>query len=404
MNRTGKRGAHEGSIFHRSDGLWVGAIDLGRVKGRRKRRVYYNKSRRAVAEWMKAALKAQQDGLPLVAGRQSLASYLEEWLIAARPALRPRTALRYEQYLRLHATPFIGHIALSKLAPQHLRTLYAERTGAGLSPASVGHLHAVLHTALRQAERDGLIARNVVALVSPPRVPRQEMRALSPEQASILLQSVQGDRLAALYELALATGARQGELLALRWSDVDLDAGVVTIQRSLVRSSVGLSFAEPKTSSSLRSVPIGRYTVEALRDHRRRQAEERIRAGTTWEDQGLIFTNTYGRPVDAGELLRSHHYRLLDRAGVPRVRFHDLRHTAATLMLAQGVHPKVVSERLGHSTPMLTLTVYSHVTPTMQREAATALDALLHQPILATNVATVASRGFVPAAPTSRLS
>lgn len=163
----------------------------------------------------------------------------------------------------------------------------------------------------------------------------------------------------------------------MRWRDVDLQAGVVRIQRTLLRTPVGLTFAEPKTATSRRSIPIGQSTVEALRAHRRQQAEERLRSGAAWENQDLVFANTVGRPINAGELLRAHFYPLLERAGLPRVRFHDLRHTAATLMMGQGVNAKIVADRLGHSTPMLTLTVYSHVTPTMQRAAADELDTLL---------------------------
>lgn len=377
MSGKVRRGHGEGSIFQRSDGFWVGRVELGRVNGKRQRKTVYGKTRREVSEKLKPALHAQQRGLPLTSEKR-LGAYLEEWLAAKRPELRARTALRYEQYVRIHAVPFVGHIRLSQLSPQDLRTLYAERLEAGLSPASVGHLHAVLHTALHEGEREGVVARNVAALVTPPRVPHREMQALTPEQAKTLLAAVQSDRHAALYELAIATGARQGELLALRWADVDVEAGVVRIQRTLVRSADGLTFEEPKTSSSRRQVEIDQYAVEALRTQRRRQAEERLKAGPTWQDNGLVFANAHGGPIDAGELLRSYHYPLLARAGLPRVRFHDLRHTAATLMLGQGEHPKVVAERLGHSTPTLTLSVYSHVTPTMQRAAATRLGALLH--------------------------
>jgi integrase len=205
--------------------------------------------------------------------------------------------------------------------------------------------------------------------VKAPRVAHMEMLTLSQTEAHTLLDAARGDRLEALYRLALATGAREGELLGLRWSDVDLDGGVIRIRRTLLGTPDGLAFAEPKTATSRRAIPIGAATIAALRAHRQRQAEERL--------SDLVFSNTLGGPVNAGEMLRAAFYPLLRRAGLPRIRFHDLRHTAATLILSGGVHPKIVAERLGHSTPMLTLTVYSHVTPTMQRAAADELDAVL---------------------------
>jgi len=233
----------------------------------------------------------------------------------------------------------------------------------------------VLGRALREAEIAGFVARNVARLTRPPRVPQAEMRTLSAEEARALLRAVEGDRLAALYAVALATGAREGELLGLKWDDVDWNAGAIRIQRTLLRT--GYELAEPKTASSRRSIPPGAAALDSLRRHRKIQAEERIRAGTSWDDQGLIFTTAIGTPLDAGALLRRTHYPLLKRAGLPRVNFHALRHTAATLLLAAGTHPRVVAERLGHTTPSVTLSVYSHVTPTMQREATATLDAVL---------------------------
>jgi integrase len=373
------RGHGEGSIYQRKDGLWAGVVDHGRVNGKRQRSSYYGKTRREVHARLLQVLEEKRRGMAVIQDRRTVDDFMRSWLSATRASLRPRTWQRYEEYVRVHALPFIGTVRLMQLQPEHLRTLYANRLEAGLSTSSVGHLHAVLHVALAQVERDsrGRIP-NVARLVQPPRVERREMAALSPAEARTLLAAAADDRLEALYDLALATGARQGELLALRWSDIDMEPGVIRIQRTLVRAVDGLSFAEPKTGSSRRSIPIGKGTVERLRVHRRIQLEERMALGTTWGDADLVFANSYGRPIDAGHLLREDFYPLLNRAGLRRVRFHDLRHTAATLMLAQGVHPKVVSERLGHSTPMLTLTVYSHVTQTMQRESADKLDALLH--------------------------
>jgi len=367
-----KRGNAEGSIYKRADGRWAASVSLDRGW----RKSFYGRTREDVAHKLTAALKAKQDGLPVVGERQTVGQYLASWLDAVRPSLRPRTFSRYEQYIRLHAVPELGRLPLARLSPQHLQRLYASRLAAGLSPTTVGHLHAVLHRALAQATRWGLVVRNVASLATRPRAQRQEMVTFSPEQAGSFLEAAQGDRYAALYTLALTTGMRQGELLALRWRDLDLEARTVQVRATLQRTRDGFAFTEPKTTSSRRQVALTRAAVDALRRHRARQLEERL-AAIAWEDNGLVFANEVGRPVEATNLLRRSFHPLLERAGLPHIRFHDLRHTAATLLLAQGMHPKIVAEMLGHSAIAVTLDLYSHVTPTMQRQAADAMDAIL---------------------------
>jgi integrase len=375
MNR---RGHGEGSIFQRKDGLWCGLVDLGRTAaGKRHRKAFYGKTRRDVQEKLKVALRAQQQGLPVASDRQTVGNYLSEWLRTVRSSVRPSTWRRYEENIRLHAAPAIGGLTLAQLGPQHLRALYAGRLEAGLSPASVGHLHAVLHVALRQAERDGVVARNVAALVAPPRTSHREMTTLTPDEARALLGAAQGDRLEALYVLALTAGMREGELLALRWRDVDLDGRTISVRGTLQWTPSGFELAETKTASSRRQVAITEAAAAALRRHRASQLEERLKVGPAWRDLDLVFANELGGPLNASNLLRRSFRPLLERAGLPRIRFHDLRHTAATLLLGLGRHPKVVSEMLGHSQISVTLDLYSHVTPTMQREAVQALDALL---------------------------
>jgi integrase len=205
------------------------------------------------------------------------------------------------------------------------------------------------------------------------------MKTLSPEQARTFLQAADGDPLEALYFLALTTGMRQGELLALHWRDVNLDASSLQVRGSLQRTEGGLTVMEPKTPSSRRQVALTRSAVDTLRQHRVAQTEERLRLGPAWEDSGLVFCNEAGRPIDATGMVARSFLRLLRRADLPRIRFHDLRHSAATLLLGQGVHPKIVSEMLGHSQIAITLDLYSHVTPTMQRQATEAMEAVLTQ-------------------------
>jgi len=329
-----------------------------------------------VSAKLTTALKAKQDGLPIVSDQETVRTYLESWLVTVEPSVRPQTFRRYEQYVRLHSIPVIGSVRLSRLTPEHLQRLYSNRISAGLSPMSVRHLHAVLHNALGHAARWGKVARNVADLVSPLRAARLEMRTLSPEQARRLLDAAQGDRLEALYVLALTTGMRQGECLALRWQDVDLDGAVLSVTATLQRTKDGFALQEPKTARSRRQIVLTRHAVNALRQHRARQLEERLRC-PYWQETDLEFTTYVGTPIEARNLMRREFYPLLERAGLPAIRFHDLRHSAATLMLGSGVHPKVASEMLGHSQIAVTLDLYSHVTPTMQAQAAEAMDALL---------------------------
>jgi integrase len=268
------------------------------------------------------------------------------------------------------------------------RVARGRRTKPGLSPRSVGHAHRILGRALRMAEESGLVVRNVCRLVHPPRVPHAEMATVTAEQARALIQAAKGGPMHALYTLALSSGARRGELLGLRWSDVDMDVGAIRITRTLVRGvragereaddppKVEWSFAEPKTASSRRTITIGRTALGALRLHRKAQIKERVRIGQAWQDGDLVFPTTFGTPIDGSNLLKAH-YALLKQTGLPRVRWHDLRHSAATLLLEAGVQPHAVAQRLGHATPSLVMNTYGHVTDRMQQQATAAMDAAL---------------------------
>lgn len=372
-----RRGHGEGSIFLRKDGLWAAVIDLGYNNGRRSRVALYAKTRREVHERLASALRAKQQGLRVAPERQTVEQYLRDWLNAKRGRVRARTWQRYEQYVRIHAVPIIGRLPLAGLGPEHVQQLLDQRLKEGVSAASVHHLRAVLRTALAQAERWNKVPRNAAALVDAPTVARREMKTLSPTQARQLLATAAGDRLEALYVLAITTGMRQGELLGLRWTDVGFDSADLMVRATLQRTSEGYVLGEPKTSHSRRRITLGTTAVAALRRHRISQAEDRLAIGSGWRDGDFVFTNEAGGPLDATNVLRRSFHPLLTRAGLPRIRFHDLRHTAATLLLGQGIHPKIVSEMLGHSQVAITLDLYSHVTPTMQQEAAAALDSVL---------------------------
>ncbi|MGH7642843.1 MAG: tyrosine-type recombinase/integrase [Candidatus Dormibacteria bacterium] len=365
-----RRGNGEGSIY-RVEGGWRACL---MVAGER---VYLRgRTQREVAD--KLLLARQPGGVEPRPRRVSLARFADEWLTSVRPALRPRTWERYRQLLEGHALPFLGRLALTDLRPYHLQQLYQDRLATGLSPTTVRHLHTVLHTLLERGVRWELVPRNVARLVDPPRAVANEMRFFDREQAQRFLDAVAGDPMEGLYVLALTTGLRQGELFALRWKDVDLERGVIAVTGSAQRSPEGLSIAEPKTARSRRQVICSQLALRALRRHRAWQDAQRIEAGSIWTEHGLVFPNRAGGLMEGQNLLRRSFYPLLAAAGLPRIRFHDLRHTAATLLLAEGVHPRIAADLLGHSSPQLVLERYAHATGAMHREAALAMDSLLH--------------------------
>jgi len=367
-----RRGNKEGTIYQRKDGRWCAQVSLD---GRRLTK--YAKTQRECREWLRDIQAQIEEGLTIDGARMPLGDYLEEWLETTRPSLRPKTWKQYAQIARQHIIPDLGNIRLRDLRPDHIQSLYAAKQKAGTSASTVRLIHAVLHRALAQALKWGLVTRNASDAVNKPKSKREEMKVLDADQARILLKVAEGDRLEALYHLAITTGLRQGELLGLRWSDLDWQAGYLQVQRQLQRvSGQGLVFSEPKSNAGRRLVKLGSAVLEKLREHQEHQEQERLFAGERWQEHDLIFPSTIGTPMEPRNLFRQFK-DLLERADLSDIRFHDLRHTAATLMLQQGVHPKVVQERLGHSSISLTLDTYSHVVPSLQEDAADKLDALL---------------------------
>ena len=224
---------------------------------------------------------------------------------------------------------------------------------------------------------DGLVPRNATEAVKPPQVRREEIHPLTPVQVKTLFEAAKGDRLESLYVLAVTTGLRQGELLGLKWDDVDMEAGTLQVRRTLTTAKGGPVLSAPKTKASRRTVKLSKTALEALRSHLTRQLEDIDRVGSLWRENGLIFASEVGEPLDRREISTRRFKPLLERAGLPRVRFHDLRHTCATLLLSKNVNPKIVSEMLGHATIAITLDTYSHVLPTMQESAAKAMEEAL---------------------------
>ncbi len=377
-----KRGNGEGSIYRRKDGRWVGQYTVHTAEGP-KYRYIYGKTRAAVAEKLTKAMADRDGGLVFDAGSVTVRAYLDRWLSdSVRDTVRNNTFDNYAYLVRRHIKPTLGRVKLKSLTPIHVRGLYREKLNSGLSSRTVNYIHVTLHKALKQAVNDGLIPRNVTDAVKAPRPVKKEIQAMNPDQARSFLGAARGDRLEALYTVAITAGLRQGELLGLRWSDIDLDAGQLAVRRSLVAGSVGSRggavFDAPKNNKSRRTVKLTDFAVEALRRHKAAQNEERLKLGSTWEDYGLVFPNRVGKPMDHNNLYKRDFKKMLAKAGIPQTfRFHDLRHTCATLLLSKNVNQKIVQEMLGHATITQTMDTYSHVLPTMQDAAAAAMESAL---------------------------
>lgn len=373
-----RRGPHEGSIYQRaSDGLWVGSVHLGYVGGHRVRKTVYAKTYRAVQAKVRVLRQQVEQGQTPPPERLTVGAFLNSWLSeTARPGIRPGTFRSYGQVLRLYLIPGLGHLRLTALSTTHVQAFLNSQTAKGLSSRTVGYQREVLRNALNYAVEQGYMTRNPAKLAEPPRAIRYVVEPLSPAQCLQLLEGVRGSRAEPIYAVAIATGLRQGELLGLRWDDVDLDAGCLHVRRALQRVSGEWQLVEPKSATSQRTLALPMLAISALREHRVRQLEERMAAGGQWADWNLVFATRLGKPLDGSRV--THEFKTaLDSLGLPPKRFHDLRHSCASLLVAQGVPMRVVMETLGHSDIRLTMNTYSHVSLEVSREAATRIDAVL---------------------------
>jgi integrase len=392
-----KRGNNEGTIVRRKDGRWMASITIGRdpQTGKLKRACFYGKTRQEVAALLSKALRDKGQGVFVAPHKLTLGAWLDTWLRDYKqPEVRPTTFDNYETLIRCHLQPALGHIPLKDLRPDHLQRFYNDKVQAGrirgpggLNPKTVQTLHILVSGALEQAVKHQLVARNVSTLTIRPRTLDREMATLTLDQvATQLLPAITHDRLFPAVLLAFSTGLRRGELLAVRWQDLDLMAAVVHIRQHLVcvrrHNNAGtgkkteLAFHEPKTPQSQRTLPLTPECVTALRRHKAHQAEERLLLGQAYQDHGLVFCKEDGRPLNPKVFLVQFQRRL-QRAGLPKVRIHDARHTFATLMLELGESPKTVQTLLGHSKIATTLDIYSHVSLELETRAVARLDAAL---------------------------
>jgi integrase len=368
-----KRANGEGTVCRRRDGRWIAAATLGLDRdGRPVRRTVYGRTQAEAREKLDALRAEVAGGAAPAPERATLGEFTDRWLEdCVRPNRAKATYRSYAGTVRNHVAPVIGGVPLRRLSPQHVQAMLSEMGRRGASPRTRQMTYAVLRAALGQAVRWGLVPRNPCDAVDRPRVPRREARFLDEAGVRALLEAARGDPLEALAVTAVTTGMRQGELLGLQWGDVDLKAGTLAVRRQLVEEAKGRPvLGELKTTRSRRLVVLPEIAIGALRSHKAGLA-------VAQHPTALVFTDSRGNPLRKTNLLRRWYHPLVAKAGLPRSRFHDLRHTHATLLLSQGVHPKVVQERLGHASVTMTLDTYSHVTPSLQAEAAVRLDAAL---------------------------
>jgi integrase len=379
---------------HRRGKTWAYVIDVGRdlATGRRRQQTKGGfRTKRAAEDAMSEAIGSVADGTYVARDPQTLGEWIERWLVTIAPKVRSSTLRDYRTGLG-RVTDRLGHVRLQALRPLDVEEMYASlledghRYGGGLAPKTVRNVHIALRRSLADAERFGLVQRNVAALVKPPVPERAELATWDANDMRTFLASVENDRNAPAYRLLATTGMRRGEALGLRWADVDLDAARVTINRSLTVVDSNLVWSAPKTARSRRSVSLDPETVATLQAHRRRQLEERVAAGDAWRDADLVFCDQLGGPLHPDRFTRAFG-AAARRAGVKQIRLHDLRHTWATLALQAGIHPKVVSERLGHATTGITLDIYSHVQPELDASAASTVAQLFADPIASASTA-----------------
>lgn len=396
-----RRGRHEGTIFQRQDGRWSGALDLGWEQGRRHRKSFYGATRAEVREKLTRALsEVQRGGAVDLDGRVTVGQYLDHWLSTV--SVRRKTARSYQQFVALHLKPGLGRIRLAKLTPAAVRTFLAEKERAGLSVRTVTLMRDVLRIALNQAVSDGAVARNVAALVKCPKPTRRQGPILSPEQAPVFLSRIRGTRLAPVVTIGLALGLRLGEVLGLQWSAVDLEHGAIRVERALETIGKDRTLVDLKSKESCRTVRLPEFVRVALVSHRQKQRERQLLAGGKWRDEGssFVFTTRDGRPLDGGRVTRDlkrllthtwmggrpdcKHARVTTREcadcgaeHLPPLSFQALRHSCASILLAQGVPVRDVAEILGHSDVRLTLSTYAHVIEAGRDRAADVMERVL---------------------------
>ncbi len=374
-----KRGNGEGGVYKRSNGRWAGQYVVQTPTGPKRKTVSGANKTEVLAKVREGM--AESTGGVVFDDNLTLGEFMERWLHdSVKGGVKAITFEQYRRQTRIHIIPVLGSTKLPKLTPAHIQSLYQRKLDEGLSPTSVRYIHAVLNRALKQALRWRFVRENVAAATDPPKPQTKTMSPLDAEQAKRFLDAARRDRLEALFVVAVTAGLRIGELSGLRWEDLDLDRKTMRVARTLSRAKEGPRYTTPKTGKG-RSIALTQRAVESLRSHRTAQNKERL-AAADYEDSGLVFCTPTGRPLSRERVDRGSLQPILGRAGlVPtdgnRITPHDLRHTCATLLLSQNVHPKYVQELLGHAKIAMTLDRYSHWIPSMGDHTARAMEAAL---------------------------
>lgn len=367
------RGKNEGSLSQRSNGRW--RVQISDKCGRRISRDF--KTKQVAQAWLRQMQEQLNQGYDYQASKIPLGKYLQQWLEDNRTTLRDTTAHQYQLLINKHIIPRIGDVPVKELNLARIERFYREMIEAGVGIRTIRYNHAILHKALAKAVYFGLVLPNPAHEAALPRLRQSEMQILDESQISLFLIASASSKYHALYHLAITTGLREGELFGLRWSDLQWTSGVLHVQRQLQKlPRKGWSFVEPKTRAGRRSIQLGEGALQVLREHKLRQEQQKLFAGSSWQEHNLIFPCSVGTPSDPSNL-RKDFLRILEQAGLPKLRFHDLRHTAASLLLNHNVPVIVVSNMLGHSKPSVTLDVYGHLMNGMQGEAARIMDALV---------------------------
>jgi integrase len=369
-----KRGNNEGSLYKRKNVNWRAQVS---IQG--KRLAFSSKSKRECQKWIRQQLEEIDNGLTYESTTITLKAFTDQWLINVEASVRYTTFVQYEQVVRQHILPILGKYKLRDLKPDHIQNLYNRKIEDGVSLRSVQLIHSIIHRALVHAVKLGFIYRNPDDGTTPPIPKTKEMKFLDEDQAQHFLVTAMGngDQHYPLYYLAIATGMRMGELLGLKWRDINWEQKSLQVQRQLTKKKGGgFEFSTPKTKAGIRRIELGYVTIDVLRMHQKSQYGHIHNMGDKWHNQDLVFPSQIGTHLDKDNLRRRFKKVLLDTK-LPEIRFHDLRHTAASLMLNSGIPVIVVSRRLGHAKPSITLDIYGHLIPTKQQEAAALIDQLL---------------------------
>lgn len=367
-----KRGHNEGSIYQQANGKWRAQITLDG-----KRLSYTAKTRKECLEWIQKTQTQIRKGLSYTSAQTTFGEFLEHWLLNKETHLRTQTMEQYRRTAKNHILPTLAHVKFKDLTPSRIQRLYNTLLDDGVGPRTVQIVHAVIHGCLEQAFKISLVTFNPSSVVIVPKVEEKEMKVWNEAQVSQFLVTIKAQRNEHLYRLALATGMRQAELLGLMWDDIDW-SGMLSVRRQVFSpDGGGYTFVPPKTKFGVRNIELGAQVIESLRDQQSRVDEWRAFFHKSWQENKLVFPSTRGTPLGRYNLLIEFK-EYTKQAGLPQIRFHDMRHIAASLMLNHGIPVIIVSRILGHSKPSVTLDLYGHLMPGMQTEAAQLMDSLVH--------------------------